>query len=776
MAQARRTQESSRLSGLTIHIGRGLREAALFILLALASFLAIALITYNIQDPGWSYTGPREGVQNAAGTVGAWVADVLLYLFGYLAFLFPVMIAYSGWLVLRGRREEGVDYHVLGIRWFGFFITLASGCALASLHFVIPAGLLPLDGGGILGRWMGDGLATVFGLLGSTLLLLAVLLAGITLFTGLSWLGVMDMTGAGVLWTYDYLRSQYFRLREYQQQKKQGEQAREKREQVVKADKKKKQKRKKTVRIEPVIEAVELSERHHREQQISLFDEEGEVSELPPLRLLDEAIKSDKGLSPEALEAVSRLVELKLADFNIEVEVVAVHPGPVITRFEIQPAPGIKASRITSLSTDLARSLSVQSVRVVEVIPGKTVIGLELPNEHREIVYLSEILKSRAYDKAASPLTVALGKDISGQPVVADLAKMPHLLVAGTTGSGKSVGINTMLVSLLYKSSPDEVRLILIDPKMLELNIYDDIPHLLTPVVTDMSEAANALRWCVGEMENRYRLMAALGVRNITGYNRKIKEAEEAGEAIKDPLYNPELDFSGNNEAPDLKHMPYVVVIVDEFADLIMVVGKKIEELIARLAQKARACGIHLILATQRPSVDVITGLIKSNIPSRIAFQVSSKVDSRTILDQMGAEQLLGHGDMLYLSVGSSIPERVHGAFVDDHEVHAVVAHIKSQGKPKYIENLIADNSDTVLLPGEAQERSKDAESDPLYDEAVLIVTDSGKASISYLQRRLKVGYNRAARMIEDMEAAGVVSAVGSNGQRQVLAPPPQEP
>ena len=775
MAQARRTQESSRLSGLTIHIGRGLREAALFILLALASFLAIALITYNIQDPGWSYTGPREGVQNAAGTVGAWVADVLLYLFGYLAFLFPVMIAYSGWLVLRGRREEGVDYHVLGIRWFGFFITLASGCALASLHFVIPAGLLPLDGGGILGRWMGDGLATVFGLLGSTLLLLAVLLAGITLFTGLSWLGVMDMTGAGVLWTYDYLRSQYFRLREYQQQKKQGEQAREKREQVVKADKKKKQKRKKTVRIEPVIEAVELSERHHREQQISLFDEEGEVSELPPLRLLDEAIKSDKGLSPEALEAVSRLVELKLADFNIEVEVVAVHPGPVITRFEIQPAPGIKASRITSLSTDLARSLSVQSVRVVEVIPGKTVIGLELPNEHREIVYLSEILKSRAYDKAASPLTVALGKDISGQPVVADLAKMPHLLVAGTTGSGKSVGINTMLVSLLYKSSPDEVRLILIDPKMLELNIYDDIPHLLTPVVTDMSEAANALRWCVGEMENRYRLMAALGVRNITGYNRKIKEAEEAGEAIKDPLYNPELDFSGNNEAPDLKHMPYVVVIVDEFADLIMVVGKKIEELIARLAQKARACGIHLILATQRPSVDVITGLIKSNIPSRIAFQVSSKVDSRTILDQMGAEQLLGHGDMLYLSVGSSIPERVHGAFVDDHEVHAVVAHIKSQGKPKYIENLIADNSDTVLLPGEAQERSKDAESDPLYDEAVLIVTDSGKASISYLQRRLKVGYNRAARMIEDMEAAGVVSAVGSNGQRQVLAPPPQE-
>ncbi len=775
MAQARRKQESSRLSGLTIHIGRGLREAALFILLALSLFLLTALITYNIQDPGWSYTGPRDSVQNAAGTVGAWVGDVLLYLFGYLAYLFPIMIAYSGWLVLRGRKEEGVDFHVLGVRWFGFFLTLASGCALASLHFVIAPDTLPLDGGGILGRWMGDGLAAVLGLLGSSLLLLAVLLAGITLFTGLSWLGVMDMIGAGVLWAYEYGRAQYLRLREQQLEKKEGEQARQKREQVVKADKKKAEKRKKAVRIEPVVKPVELSERHQREQQISLFDEDAVDTELPPLRLLDEAIKSDKGLSPEALEHVSRLVELKLADFNIEVEVTAVHPGPVITRFEVQPAAGIKASRITSLSTDLARSLSVQSVRVVEVIPGKTVIGLELPNEHREIVYLSEILKSKSYDTSSSPLTVALGKDISGQPVVADLAKMPHLLVAGTTGSGKSVGINTMLVSLLYKSSPDEVRLILIDPKMLELNVYDDIPHLLTPVVTDMSEAANALRWCVGEMENRYRLMAALGVRNITGYNRKIKEAEEAGEPIKDPLYNPELDFSGNTEAPELKHMPYVVVIVDEFADLIMVVGKKIEELIARLAQKARACGIHLILATQRPSVDVITGLIKSNIPSRIAFQVSSKVDSRTILDQMGAEQLLGHGDMLYLSVGSSIPERVHGAFVDDHEVHAVVAHIKSQGKPKYIENLIEDNSDTVLLPGEATERNKEAESDVLYDEAVQIVTDSGKASISYLQRRLKVGYNRAARMIEDMEASGVVSAVQSNGQRQVLAPPPPE-
>ncbi|HEY9050237.1 MAG TPA: DNA translocase FtsK, partial [Gammaproteobacteria bacterium] len=507
---------------------------------------------------------------------------------------------------------------------------------------------------------------------------------------------------------------------------------------------------------------------------ISLFNDEPSDSELPPLRLLDEAIKSDKGLSTEALEALSRLVELKLNDFNIEVEVVAVHPGPVITRFELQPAPGVKASKITALSKDLARSLSVVSVRVVEVIPGKTVVGLEIPNEHREIVSLSEILKSKTYDKSSSPLTVGLGKDISGNPVVADLAKMPHLLVAGTTGSGKSVGINAMLMSLLYKSSPEDVRMILIDPKMLELNIYDDIPHLLTPVVTDMSEAANALRWCVGEMENRYRLMSSLGVRNITGYNRKVKDAIEAGTPIPDPLFKPNEFLDIDQPVPTLKPIPYIVVIVDEFADLIMVVGKKIEELIARLAQKARASGIHLIIATQRPSVDVITGLIKSNIPSRIAFQVSSKVDSRTILDQMGAEQLLGHGDMLYMTAGTSIPERVHGAFVADHEVHSVVAHLKQQGRPNYIEDILQDNSDSVVLPGEtpANFGGSGAESDPLYDEAVKIVVDSRKASISYVQRRLKIGYNRAARMVEDMEAAGVVSAMQSNGQREVLAPP----
>ncbi len=777
MAQARRTKDDHK-HGLTIHISRGLREAALFILLAISLFLLTALVTHNVQDPGWSYTGPSTHIHNLAGAVGAWFSDVLYFLFGYLSFLFPVMIAYSGWLVLRGRKDDGeIDFHVLGIRWLGFFMTLATGCALASLHFLIPAETLPLDGGGMLGRWLGDSMASGMGVLGSTLILLAVFLAGITLFSGLSWLGLMDMVGAGILNTIDWIAARVAQFRESRQEKKEGEVARQNREVAVKKEAKKKESRKQPVRIEPVINKVEMSERHTRESQISLFDDESvKDTELPPLRLLDEAVRSGKGLSNEALEALSRLVEIKLKDFNIDVEVVAVHPGPVITRFEMQPAPGVKASKITALSKDLARSLSVVSVRVVEVIPGKTVVGLEIPNEHREMVTLSEILMSKAYDRSSSPLTVGLGKDIAGNPIVADLARMPHLLVAGTTGSGKSVGINSMLMSLLYKSTPETCRLILIDPKMLELNVYDDIPHLLTPVVTDMSEAANALRWAVGEMENRYKLMASLGVRNITGYNRKVSEAIEKGEPIKDPLFVKDELLGDDHEPADLKPMPYIVVVVDEFADLIMVVGKKIEELIARLAQKARASGIHLILATQRPSVDVITGLIKSNIPSRIAFQVSSKVDSRTILDQMGAEQLLGHGDMLYLHAGSSVPERVHGAFVDDHEVHAVVEHLKTQAKPNYIPGLIEDNSDVIKLPGEAASAGDSGgETDVLYDEAVKIVTESGKASISYVQRRLKIGYNRAARMIEEMEAAGVVSAMQSNGQREVLAPPPPD-
>ena len=751
-------------------------------LVALALFFLAALVTYNHVDPGWSHTGPRGPIQNATGVVGAWISDVLFSLFGYLSYLVPVIIAYSGWLVMRGvradpKQDARIDYRVLGLRWAGFFVTLAAGCALTSLHFVAADGSMPVDGGGILGLWLGDGLAAKLGLLGSTLLLLAMLLAGTTLFSGISWFSVIDTIGSVAIRVWLWLKTRTVQLIEYRRERKAGEEAKLLRQEVIQADRHKSVQREargtNKVRIEPVVKKVEISERLDREKQIALFETHNDT-ELPALRLLDEPRPFEKGYSTDALEAMSRLVEIKLADFGVEVEVVAVHPGPVITRFEMQPAPGVKASKITSLSKDLARSMSVQSVFVVEVIPGKTVVGLEIPNEHREIVALSEILMSKQYDKSTSPLTLVLGKDISGNPVVADLGRMPHLLVAGTTGSGKSVCLNAMLMSLLYKSKPSEVRMILVDPKMLELNVYDGIPHLLSPVVTDMKDAANALRWCVGEMENRYALMAALGVRNIAGYNRKVKDAADAGTPLKDPLFDPDVVAPGEQPA-ELKSLPYIVVVVDEFADLFMVVGKKIEELIARLAQKARASGIHLILATQRPSVDVITGLIKSNIPSRIAFQVSARVDSRTILDQMGAEQLLGHGDMLFLEAGNSLPKRIHGAFVADHEVHNVVRELKKGANPEYLEDVLREYTGSDMLPGEKPSNGggEGGEADALYDEAVRIVTESRKASISYVQRRLKIGYNRAARMIEEMEMSGVVSQMQSNGSREVLAPPP---
>lgn len=749
----------------------------MLVLMALALFLFTALVTYDLTDPSWSFTGSRDSAHNAAGIVGAWFADALYSLFGYLSYLFPVIIAYSGWLVLRSNHievDKDIDYHELSIRWAGFFVTVAMGCALTSMHFAPVDILLPEGGGGILGRWLSDVMAGSLGLLGSTLILLATFLAGITLFSGISWFHVIDSIGRVTLFVYNWLQSRVMGLIESRQEKKAGEEARLQRQEVVAASKKKQAVREakgnKDVRIEPVMKKVEISERMDREKQIQLFEAPSD-SELPALRLLDPPKPSEQGFSKEALEALSRLVEIKLADFGIEVEVVAVHPGPVITRFEMEPAAGVKASKITALSKDLARSLSVSSILVVEVIPGKTCVGLEIPNEHREIVSLSEILMSKPYDKSVSPLTLGLGKDIAGHPVVADLAKMPHLLVAGTTGSGKSVCVNALLISLLYKSKPDEVRLILIDPKMLELNVYEGIAHLLTPVVTDMKEAANALRWCVGEMENRYELMSGLGVRNIAGYNRKVNDAIEAGEPLEDPTFNPDKHPPGA-QPQKLKPLPYIVVVVDEFADLFMVVGKKIEELIARITQKARAAGIHLILATQRPSVDVVTGLIKSNIPTRIAFQVSSRVDSRTILDQMGAENLLGHGDMLYMEAGSSMPTRIHGAFVDDHEVHKVVAFLKEQNEPDYIEDILQDNA--VVLPGEKPAGGGD-DVDALYDEAVAIVTQTRKASISYVQRRLKIGYNRAARMIEEMESAGVVSAMQSNGSREVLVAAPPE-
>ncbi len=766
------------MRGRVVHL---LREGAGLLVLALAVLLLLSLVSYDPGDPGWSHTGTHSAIRNLGGAAGAWIADLLFYLLGYLAYLAPPMIGWSGWLVLRGEMRDGqADWGLLAVRWVGFVLTVVAGCALAMVHFSGRG--LPQYAGGVLGEAMAGLLVPELGLVGSTVILMALFLAGFALATGLSWVGLLDWVGH---WTLFGAQAALRGLRGAEEANAANgvdvaqQRARRERKASVKTERaqqkhnaREKPKRRKAPRIEPASAAPAPSDRVEREASIPLLEVPPDT-ELPPLSLLDPPREGAGGYSESVLEEMSRLVESKLRDFGVEVEVEAVHPGPVITRFELQPAPGVKASRISNLAKDLARSLSVASVRIVEVIPGKTVVGLEIPNEKREIIALQEILASREYEQSHSPLTLALGKDIGGKPVVADLARMPHLLVAGTTGSGKSVAINSMLLSLLYKSVPQQVRLILIDPKMLELSVYERVPHLLTPVVTDMKEAANALRWSVGEMERRYKLMSALGVRNIGGYNRKVKAALDSGEPIADPLYDPSKAFDPEVPAPTLEPLPYVVVVVDEFADMMMVVGKKVEELIARLAQKARAAGIHLVLATQRPSVDVITGLIKANIPTRIAFQVSSKVDSRTILDQVGAEQLLGHGDMLYLPPGTGMPMRVHGAFVDDHEVHQVVEFLRGKGEPQYVAEVLEDPAaGEPAIPG-LESAEEAGEADPLYDQAVAIVCESRKASISYVQRRLKIGYNRAARMIEEMEAAGVVSPVQHNGSREVLVPPP---
>ncbi|HEY5719066.1 MAG TPA: DNA translocase FtsK 4TM domain-containing protein, partial [Gammaproteobacteria bacterium] len=685
----------------------------------------------------------------------------------YMAFLFPVLIAWGGWLATRRTLPDGgLDWPHLALRLAGFVVTVAAGSSLARLHFENPTLSMPLNAGGVLGDVVGGALVGSFSFFGATLFLLALFLTGVTLATGLSWVALMERTGSATFWLFGFLRARLGATHEWLL----GLRARQSRAKVSRVETRKREKRV-PPRIEPVVKKIEVSERVEREKQVPLFSADGEGGSLPPLALLNGPPPAKGGYTAETLEAMSRLVELKLRDFGIEVEVDAVHPGPVVTRFELRLAPGTKVSRVSNLAKDLARALSVISVRVVEVIPGKPVIGLEIPNERRETVVLGEIVNSKTFDRAGGPLTLALGKDIGGHPYVAELSKMPHLLVAGTTGSGKSVALNALILSLLYKQGPEHVRLIMIDPKMLELSVYDGIPHLLTPVVTDMKEAANALRWCIAEMERRYRLMATLGVRNIAGFNRKVREARDKGAPIPDPFFD--AAENPGESAPDLEPIPYVVVVVDEFADMMMVVGKKVEELIARLAQKARAAGIHLILATQRPSVDVITGLIKANIPARIAFQVSARVDSRTILDQQGTEHLLGQGDMLYLPPGVGLPERVHGAFVADEEVHKVVRHLRSQGQPQYIDGILEGS---VELPGEgngAGAAGDDPESDPLYDEAVRIVTESRRASVSGIQRRLKVGYNRAARMVEAMEHAGVVGPLEANGQRDVLVPPP---
>ena len=752
-------------------ISRGLRESALWVFGALALILLVALSTYDSADPSFSSTGQSGPVTNLIGPFGAWISDVFFVLFGGPAFLFPVMLGYAGWTLFQDRRnQDPIDRRTSALRATGFVLALASSCGLATLHF--DPGSLPYSAGGQVGALVGDGLANSMSLLGATLLLLAVWLASVSLCTGVSWLAVMDRIGAAVLGGISWVRDRISTARD----QKVGREVKQARAEVVREEQKKVAERK-PPKIELPTPKVERSERVEKEKQVSMFERPGST-ELPALSLLDDAPPRAGGYSPEALEAMSRLVELKLRDFGVEAEVVEVHPGPVITRFELRPAPGVKVAQVSHLAKDLARSLSAVSVRVVEVIPGKSTMGLEIPNESREIVTLGEIIKSKAYDDMNSPLALVLGKDIGGNPIVADLARMPHLLVGGTTGSGKSTAVNAMVLSLLYKSSAEQVRLIMIDPKMLELSVYEGIPHLLAPVVTDMKQAANALRWCVAEMERRYRLMAHAGVRNLAGFNRKVKEAADEGKPLRDPIEMKQLPPGGDPDSvPVLEPLPYIVVIVDELADLMMIVGKKVEELIARLAQKARASGIHLILATQRPSVDVITGLIKANIPTRIAFQVSAKVDSRTILDQSGAEALLGHGDMLFLQPGTSLPVRVHGAFVSDAEVHRVVGKLKGMSPPVYIDEVLDGPSAPIPgLPGEPSaggEEGGDPEQDPLYDEAVKIVTESRKASISGVQRRLKIGYNRAARMIEAMEAAGLVGPLQSNGSREVIAPPP---
>lgn len=831
-------------------------ETGLLFFSVFAMFLMLALFTFDPADPGWAQTGYQTPVRNLGGAVGAYISDLLLNLFGYIAYTLPFIVAIVGWLLFQKYHQlMQIDYLTIGLKLIGFILFYLGLTSLASMNF---NDIYYFSAGGILGNVLSTTFLPYFSFVGSTLLFLMFTCAGFVLLTGFSWVNFIDDIGRYTIAAMMYLKmlpqtiKNQFGTGEHDADSSDNlndnlsnnssanfsvkttvadipdASSLRNNEALDKTNKEDSPKKKLSIPFfssndknvsavdetprEPFVDINDLmdgpltmnvqehvndteitaafaavekinveDDKYQRNEVVTSSDtsqvnlvpcEEEKFEGLPSIDLLDRADKIQNPISQEELEQVSRLVEAKLLDFKVEARVVAVYPGPVITRFELDLAPGMKVSKISSLSKDLARALSAISVRVVEVIPGKSVIGLELPNKHREIVRLSEVISCQAFVEASSPLTMVLGKDIAGEPVVVDLAKMPHLLVAGTTGSGKSVGVNTMIVSLLYKSTPEDVRLIMIDPKMLELSVYEGIPHLLSEVVTDMKDAANALRWCVGEMERRYKVMSALGVRNLKGYNKKVLGAIKAGDPIIDPIWQPR---DGLDQTPPLlEKLPSIVVIVDEFADMMMIVGKKVEELIARIAQKARAAGIHLILATQRPSVDVITGLIKANIPTRMAFQVSSGLNSRTILDQQGAEQLLGMGDMLYLPPGTGVPTRVHGAFIDDHEVHAVVKDWKSRGEPNYIEEILAGGNDPdMLLPGEQAEGGDDEELDTLYDEAVNFVTEKRRVSISSVQRQFRIGYNRSARIVEQMEIQGVVSTAGNNGAREVLAPPP---
>ncbi|WP_395343323.1 DNA translocase FtsK [Ningiella sp. W23] len=797
----------ARLSGI-----QRIMEVGMIASCGFAFFLLVSLASFHPADPGWSQAGLNTQVQNMMGAVGAYCADILLFTFGFTAYLIPFAIAFIGWFVfLHTRSLKELDYLTISLRLIGVVLLIFGFTGIASINF---DDFYSVSAGGAMGDIISAALIPHFSFVGSVLLLLCFFCTGFTLATGVSWMNIIDGIGNITIRSSKRiialpsavgqlsLPSPSFGNRNDESDDEDDERPRTKTSKVtitsMRAEPPPSETKEPVFTIPdevfdddlPPFSATDTDDAPPNTQKTaaptstkgkkqplspskqSASAVEQSIGPMPSFDLLERANKRENPISQEELDQVSRLLEAKLADFNIQAEVVDVLPGPVITRFELDLAPGVKVSRITGLAKDLARAMSAISVRVVEVIPGKSVIGLELPNKHREMVRLSEVIACDAFQSDDSPLTMVLGADISGNPVVVDLAKMPHLLVAGTTGSGKSVGVNVMILSLLYKSTPEDVRLIMIDPKMLELSVYEGIPHLLAEVVTDMKEASNALRWCVGEMERRYRLMSALGVRNLKGYNKKIAQAKANGEDILDPLWQPSQSME--ESAPALEKLPSIVVIVDEFADMMMIVGKKVEELIARIAQKARAAGIHLILATQRPSVDVITGLIKANIPTRIAFQVSSKIDSRTILDQQGAESLLGMGDMLYNPPGTSITTRVHGAFVDDHEVHAVVADWKARGEPDYIDEILnGEMGAEVLLPGEQGESSSGEEYDAFHDEAIAFVTETRKVSVSSIQRKFRIGYNRAARIVEQMELDGVISSAGHNGNREVLAAPP---
>lgn len=808
----------ARLSGI-----QRVMEVGMIVSCVFAFFLLLAMASFHPADPSWSQAGLQNDVNNWVGPIGAWFADILFFTLGSFAYCLPFCCAFLGWFLFQQTKTLfEIDYLTIGLRLIGAILLVLGVTGLLSMN---AADIHTYTSGGMVGDILSSSLIPYFSLVGTTLLLLCFFCTGFTLLSGISWLSIVDKLGEITLLISRYIYRTPAKLKQSsiplltfkRPEKKHPALENTENEFWGEAPPTAHENPFATAPDEPIDEPkvpqsileepeeqpkspVSFSElkkkitksrtepKEHKEPKfepaagsggivtataihVPSADEDGQAQgPMPSFDLLERADKVKNPITPEELEMVSRLLESKLADFNIEAQVVGVYPGPVITRFEMELAPGVKVSKITTLSKDLARSMSAISVRVVEVIPGKSVIGLELPNKKRDMVRLSEVITDDVFQSSESALTMVLGADISGKPVFVDLAKMPHLLVAGTTGSGKSVGVNVMILSLLYKSTPEDVRLIMIDPKMLELSVYEGIPHLLAEVVTDMNEAANALRWCVGEMERRYKLMSALGVRNLKGCNAKILKAIEDGDPIRDPLWKSEESME--TEAPFLEKLPAIVVVVDEFADMMMIVGKKVEELIARIAQKARAAGIHLILATQRPSVDVITGLIKANIPTRIAFQVSSKIDSRTILDQQGAEALLGSGDMLYLPPGTGVPTRVHGAFVDDHEVHAVVADWKKRGAPQYIDEILnGDASAEILLPGE-QPEGEDQEFDAFYDEAVAFITETRRASVSSVQRKFRIGYNRAARLVEQMEQSGVVSAPGHNGNREVLAAP----